>query len=64
MGSPFGFGDFAIPKTPKAFSWLNFFPREFTLLYGLYRSLMRQSCKKAKYLFAKSGRKGILSQRV
>ena len=26
----------AIPNIPKAFPWLNFLPREFTPLYGLY----------------------------
>ena len=27
---------FAIPNIPKAFPWLNFLPRDFTPLYGLY----------------------------
>ena len=32
----FRFGGCVIPNIPKAFPWLNFLPREFTPLYGLY----------------------------
>ena len=36
-----GFGGCAIPNIPKAFPWLNFLPRKFTPLYGLYPKIQR-----------------------
>jgi len=44
----------AIPNIPKAFPWLNFLPREFTPLYGLYLNILGSFFITALFIYRKN----------